>query len=163
MTISENESAQLLRQADPTELCEWSHTNRTLRHVPNAAVQPADLLVPTYWQRLAGELNQNDILRCIPADSSWFVELLVRDIGPEGVFMQSLRAGPLEGATAPPGAATQKADEETSFYYAGPLLQWQVLSKDGKVMSSRHRTQEDAATWLAQHRKMQRQTTKGTK
>jgi Arm DNA-binding domain len=160
---TEIESANLLRQADPTELVEWTHTNRTLRYVASAAVSPEDLLLPSFWVRVgnAGHLNQNDIVRCIPADSSWFVELLVRDIGPEGVVMMVLRAGQFEGAVAPPGATKHAADEGASFYYAGPLLKWQVVGKNNRVWKSGFKTQEEAAVWLAEHRKMQSRTTKG--
>jgi hypothetical protein len=154
------ESANILRQANPAELCDWSHTNRTLRHVPSAATLPEDLLLPSYWAGVgnAGYISQNDIIRCIPADSSWFAELLVRDVGPEGVLMIVLRSGQFDGVAAPPGASRHKADEEASFYYAGPLLKWQVLDKDGRVWKSNLATQEEAAAWLVEHRKMQART-----
>lgn len=160
------ESANLLRQADPAELCEWSHSNRTLRHVPSAAASPEDLLLPSYWVRVgnAGHISQNDIIRCIPADSSWFVELLVRDIGPEGTIVTVLRAGQFDGVAAPPGVSRHKVDEEASFYYAGPLLKWQVVStKDSRVWKSNLATQDEAAVWLKAHREMQQRTTKGHK
>jgi|ERR1700722_2115765 len=159
-TETTTESANLLRQADPAELCDWEHTNHTLRHVPSAATSPEDMLLPSYWVRVgnAGRLAPNDIVRCIPADSSWFVELLVRDVGPEGVLMMALRAGELTGAAAPPGVSRHKIDEEASFYYAGPLLKWQVLGKDQRVWKSNLATQDEAAAWLAAHRKMQHAT-----
>ena len=160
---SQNESAQLFRQADPAELCEWTHTNRFLRHVPSAAVAPADLLQPIYWLRAANQLTQNDIIICIPADSSWWVELIVRDIGPEGVIVMPKGGAVFESIVAPPGASTQKVDSEASFYYAGPLLKWQVLGKDGRVLKSSLNSQSDAAAWLAEHRKMQARTSKGSK
>jgi hypothetical protein len=163
-TDTETESANLLRQADPAELCEWSHTNRTLRHVPSAASSPEDLLVPSYWARVgnANLISRDDIIRCIPADSSWFAELLVRDVGPEGVIMMVLRAGQFDSVAAPPGASRHKVDEEAAFYYAGPLLKWQVVStKDGRVLKSNCATQDEAAVWLKAHREMQKNTTKG--
>lgn len=154
---------QLLRYADPAELCEWTVTNRTLRHVPSPAAMPEDVLLPSYWVRCGnvGLLNQNDIVRCIPADSAWFVELLVREVGPEGVVMMVLRAGQFETVAAPPGASAHAADGDASFYYAGPLLKWQVIGKDGRVWKSNLKSQEDAAVWLKAHREMQRRTTKG--
>jgi hypothetical protein len=158
------DSTNLLRQADPAELCEWTHTNRTLRHVPSAATPPEDLSLPSYWARIGnqGYISQNDIIRCIPADSSYFVELLVRDVGPEGVVMMTLRAGHLDGLAAPPGVSRRhKVDEDASFSYAGPLLRWQVVSKDGRVLKSNCATQDEAAVWLKAHREMQQRTTKG--
>lgn len=162
-TETTTESAALMRQADPTEVCEWTYANRTLRHVPSPATEPEDLLVPSYWARIgrANLIGQNDIVRCIPADSSWYVELLVRDAGPEGVIMMVMRSGILDGAAAPPGASGHKGDEGASFYYAGPLLKWQVVSsKDGRVWKSNFASQDDAAIWLKAHREMQRRTTK---
>jgi hypothetical protein len=163
MSTTETESAQLLRQADPASICEWSHTNHTKRHTPSAGVVPADLLVPSYWIRPgnAGVFVQNDIIRCIPPDSSWFVELLVRDVGPEGVIMFALRGGHFEGSVAPPGASTHAAGDGYSFYYAGPIYKWQVLREDGGVLTSNCATQEEAAVWLKSYREMLRQTTKG--
>jgi hypothetical protein len=154
---------QLLRYADPAELCEWGHTNRTLRHVPSAAAMPEDMLLPAYWVRCGndGHISQNDIIRCIPADSAWFVELLVRDVGPEGVIVIALRSGIFDSTAAAPGASTHLGDEGADLYYAGPLLKWQVLGKDGKVWKSNLRSQEEAAVWLRAHREMQKRTTKG--
>lgn len=162
-TETQTESANLLRQADPTEMCDWTFSNRTLRHVPSAGALPEDLLLPSYWARVGNTnlLSQNDIVRAIPADSSWFLELLVRDVGPEGVIMMAMRSGQFEGTAAPPGASRQKADDEASFYYAGPIFQWQVLGKDARVWKSNLATENEAAVWLKAHREMQRQTTKG--
>lgn len=163
-TETETESPRrMLRYADPEELCEWTVTNRTLRHVPSPTTVPEDMLVPAYWVRCGNmrQLNQNDIVRCIPADSAWFVELLVRDVGPEGVIMMVLRAGQLETVAAPPGASAHVGDGEASFFYAGPLLKWQVIGRDGRVWKSNLVSQEEAAVWLKAHREMQRRTTKG--
>lgn len=162
-TDTDTESARLLRQADASELVDWTHTNRTLRHIPSAAASPEDMLVPSYWARLgyAGHLSQNDLIRAIPADSSWFVELLVRDIRPDGVTMLVLRSGFFEGTVAAPGASKHEVDEEASFDYAGPLLKWQVLGPGGRVWKSGLNTQDEAASWLKAHRDMQKRDSKG--
>ena len=65
---TETETPNLLRRAQRDELCDWTHTNRTLRHVPSAATMPEDLLVPAYWSLLARELTQNNVV-LLPAPS----------------------------------------------------------------------------------------------
>jgi hypothetical protein len=162
-TETENDSARLLRQADASEVVAWEHTNRTLRHIPSAATVPEDFVIPGYWAKLgyAGHIAQNDIIRCIPADSSYFVELMAREIGPEGIVMLVLRSGFFEGTVAAPGASKHEVDAEASFYYAGPLLKWQVLGPGGRVWKSGLNTQDEAASWLKAHREMQKRTTKG--
>lgn len=163
-TTESIESAHLLRHAEPDTLCDWTHTNRTLRHVPSAAASLEDVLMPSYWVRCgnANLIIQNDIIICIPADASWFAQLLVRDIGPEAVKVALMSAAKFEDAVLPPGvAARHAAEEDASFYYAGPLLKWQVLGKDGRVWKAGLASEAEAATWLKAHRSMQQRTTKG--
>jgi hypothetical protein len=163
MSEPETKSAHLLRQADPAELCDWTHTNRTLRHVPSAAASFEDVLMSSYWLRCATAnlLAQNDIVICIPAAADWFAQVLVREVGPEYVKVMLMFGTVFQDAVLPPGVSRHAAGEEASFYFAGPLLKWQVLRNDGSVLKSGLATQGEAAAWLAEHRKMQQRSKAG--
>jgi hypothetical protein len=157
MSAPETERARLLRKADPSRLCDWTHTNRFHRFIPGAADEPADLMVPAYWLPLVSRFVQNDIVYAIPADSSWIAELMVREVGPEGVFMVAMRQGAFEDRVQAPGATrrAEHTDGDVRFVFDGPLTKWQVWEGDRKHKEGLE-TEDQARAWYAQHLRMRK-------
>jgi hypothetical protein len=151
---AETQSQQLFRRADQSEFIEAEYVRRIWSHTPGAGARMEDLLIPEYWSKLVHSLRCGDRIEASPADSSWFLELLVRSVGTEGILMMRLRGGVLEGVATPPGAS-EHIDLEATIEYGGPLLKWQVFATDGRVLKSGLATQDMAIGWVAELRRTQ--------
>jgi hypothetical protein len=102
----------ILRSARPERLGEFSHFHRVMNYAASAADEPEDLLVPSFWTRCAEQLSVGDLVRAHPPDFRWWLEAVVRHIGPNGCVLQRLRGGALEGSFAPPGAMEKPPSPE---------------------------------------------------
>lgn len=158
-----NESAgKILRQADGSRLHGLGHLHHAPReYLASAADEPADLLQPGYWLPLSQQLRQNDMLWCYPgvANATWFLWLIVRDVGPEGVIVQRIGLVALEGDALPPGANRQppKSQGEPAFKFEGADEKW-VVYEGKKKLKRQCETEAAAQAWYAEYKRMQART-----
>lgn len=109
-----------------------------------------DLKDPIYWASVAQQLKPYDKLYVYPEGGSYYAELLV--------VAATARAAMVETITF---LALDKkiddfaADSDFTISYRNPNTQFVVIRKsDQTVLKDGLRSQEDAALWLAEHKKV---------
>jgi len=156
-------SAELFRKASGDELLLAEQVRRIFWHTPKATVGLADCLAPSYWSRIAQQLQPHDRIEVCARDGAWFAELLVRSVGPDGVVVMTLRGGNLPDNFTPPGLRKPDPADvgEVEYVNAGPILKWQVIRKaDQHAMKSGFATQDAAMAWFRQYAEMVARTSK---
>lgn len=159
---TETRAGKILRQADDSRLHGLGHLHHAPReYLASAADEPADLLQPGYWLPLSQQLRQNDMLWCYPgvANATWFLWLIVRDVGPEGVIVQRIGLVPLEGDALPPGANRQspRSQDEVAFLHEGADEKW-VVYEGKRKLKRRCETENAARAWYAEQLAMRART-----
>jgi hypothetical protein len=153
------EESPLRARADPAQLQLAEQVRRTWWFQPSAAATMEDVMRPEYWSRCvhrfsAGGADQPpDRIECMPADRRWFLELMVLEIGAEGVIVMRIAGGELPRyRLASKLRPIGENAEDYEFKNMG-TLKWAVVRKhDGMVMTKgQPMSREECARWLAQY------------
>lgn len=119
---------------------------------PDAGTKLADVLIPTYWAHVAKQFAANTRIEAIPADNTWFAELIVRNKGPEGVTVAVLRYTDFNEVQA-----SAKPEAGAGAFRIGHTSsdKWRVVRlADKTVVASGFDTRAAAETWLADNEQL---------
>lgn len=118
----------------------WTYT-------PPASASLKDLQDPSYWANVTGKLRPLDRIEIVPEDMSYFAELIVLASGRNYAKVKLLQKFDIDEKEV-------EADKDEYRIHFVPSRQFRVTRiRDNKIMQENLQTKEDAATWLAMHRK----------
>lgn len=101
-----------------------------------------DLLRPEYWAHVATKLRKFDIIEVLPEDGSFFVELIVLQVGIGYAKVMLLREVGLEADEVLPDA------DGVIVKWKGPHRKWAVIrTTDGQILRDGHEDKAAAALW----------------
>jgi len=159
----------LSARADPAQLQLAESVRRTWWHQPSIVRTMEDLMAPAYWTQCIPKLSAGDAdqppdrIECMPADRRWFLELMVLEIGPEGVIVMKVAGGGLPRYALPspvPGPLGSNV-EDFEFHKSEEFVgKWAVVRKhDGLIMTrGAPFTQGECARWLNEYLRTVRKT-----
>lgn len=125
---------------------------------PEAGVTLEQILAPGYWCHVASQLKTLDRIEVIPADNSFYAELIVLAVLPTGLRVKALGAtllsDPVE--TAEPAAETEDLADEYEVKYANHTAKWRVRHKPtDTILAENLTTKALAHEWLDDYKAQQ--------
>lgn len=118
--------------------------------VPEAGTPISDLKKPEYWAHVADKLKASDRIEVEAEDGSYFLELLVRDVGRTWAKVDVLREKELDNVNM----ELSEDLKEYDVMHKGKIDKWCVirLSDKSKVFEGGN-SKQDAVNWLTDHLK----------
>jgi hypothetical protein len=114
----------------------------------NAGVTVADLLHPPFWSHCANKLKNLAVISVMPADESYYCELLVRDVGRLYAVVSVLNFVQLATDLSVP------VDAAYEIKWRGPVAKYGVLRlADKEIVRDGFVDKAEAQTWLTEHLK----------
>jgi hypothetical protein len=156
-----DESLAVSARAHPTQLQLAEQVRRIWWFQPSVTRTMEDVMRPEYWSRCvhkfsAGGADQPpDRIECMPADRRWFLELMVLEIGAEGVVVMKIAGGELPRYHLPTKLRPLGQNADDYEFENRGTLKWVVVRKhDGHVMTEgQPLTRDQCAQWLEQYLK----------
>lgn len=166
-SLPEADELAFANRADPTQLQLAEQVRRTWWFQPAITLTIEDVMRPEFWSRcvhkfsVGGADQPPDRIEVMPSDRRWFLELMVLEIGAEGIIVMKVaecREVPryrLPSKLWPLGLNV----DDYQFENRG-TLKWVVVRKhDGHVMTAEKRlSKEECAQWLDEYLKTARTT-----
>lgn len=139
------------RRASPERLTVASAIRGdVLFHPAEAGTTIADLSNPPYWSRVASRLKPLMRVECVDDEMTYFCELIVLSVAPDGVRMAPLRGVELQGAGSRDPLPRNTVGVQA--VYLGPYLQWCAV-KGAVVLKDKFPSEADCRRWIAGHLK----------
>lgn len=130
----------------PTRLIPAEHERTVWDHVPDEGVTLEQILEPEYWQHIAPRVRAWDRIEVRWADSTRFVELMVRSAGQKEAHVTVMHDVDL-------GDEVEEVVDTLSPYevkWKGPKYKHAVVRKsDGEMVKGEFQTKGAAAKWIA--------------
>lgn len=118
--------------------------------VPEAGTPSSDLKKSEYWAHVAQQLKAGDRIEVEAEDGSYFLELMVRDVGRTWAKVAVLREIELENITAELSVDLKEYD----VVHKGKLSKWSVVRLvDKALVYEGGNSKQDAVNWLTDHLK----------
>lgn len=112
-----------------------------------------DIKDSAFWAHVAPRLKPYDQITVRTDDGLWWAELLVLVVGRTFAKVKVLQHVPLSTTDVDMSVADKIEGYEVK--YRGPLCEWSVLrTKDGQLLSEKHKTKGHAQAWLNEHLKV---------
>jgi hypothetical protein len=112
--------------------------------LPEYETPPEALLNPAYWAHVSAKMRRGDIVYALSQENSWFMELLVLDVGKLFAKVCQLRLVNIE----PAQMLNVAVPEGFSIKFRGPK-KWSVLR--GLDVLKEDMSKAEAETWMSDH------------
>lgn len=112
--------------------------------MPPAGTPMSALKIPEFWSSVAPSLRPNSRIEVMPADGAYFVELIVRSVGPNWARVEVLREKEFISA-----ASLVAKIKDFKVEWGGPSHKHRVVRlSDKEVVKCGFDTPEQAGEWL---------------
>lgn len=151
MTVAETQTVQKALEAPPVspgKLLDAAAMQQQWFVEVNNDVTPEDLKRPAFWAHCANRFKHLAKVAVMPADGSFYAEMLVRDVGRAYAVCSLLSLTKFGADIKVP------ADADYDFKWAGPTAKFRVIRlSDNAVVSEGHADKMVAQVWLVEHLK----------
>lgn len=129
---------------------EANFASTTYMASPEAGIEKKDLLNPEYWAQVAAKLRPDDIIRVIPQDKSFYLELLVTDQTKLWARVVELNYVPLNAKSI---VSTDSVFDRIEAKHFGVAGQWKAVRKEGGALvnESSFNSREACEEWIEKH------------
>lgn len=116
---------------------------------PNGS-RPEDLVDPRAFTPSSHFFKPGDIIEAMPADGSWWAQLIVRNAERGAVKTGLIHAVDFEDAAIP----TESVGGDLEIRWRGPKLRFGVVRKsDNQILRENLTTRLDAHAWAVEHQR----------
>ncbi len=134
-----------MTQLNPDRMKLAEHVRRDWCATPEFETPPEALLDPGYWAHKAAHLTKGDIIHARPEDDSYFMELLVLEVGKLFAKVVALRVVKITDAQI----LNIKVPEGYEIKFRGPVKKWSVLR--GTDVLAEGMLKAAAEKWVTDH------------